>query len=100
MRYLLAVVIGLNVFFESLMLGVCLPYSIKSAPWRLRITPKVPELVRQVHQFFKVENFDLRDILRKCLLESAWLSSMPADVVWRMLYFQSKSNFSCTSLKI
>ena len=34
--------------FQPLMLGVCLPY-IKSAPWRLRRTPKMLELVRQVH---------------------------------------------------
>ena len=78
--------------FQPLMLGVCLPY-IKSAPWRLRRTPKMLELVRQVHQVFKVENLDPRGILWEFLLESARLSSMPADVDWRMLHFQSKYNF-------
>ena len=74
---------------EPLLIGVCFPF-IKSAPWQLKRTPKVLSVVREVHHLLQENELAAGDCLRKFLRESRRLSSMPQDVVWRMLYFTSR----------
>ena len=79
---------------ESLILAVALPF-IRHPPWQLRGTPKVLRMVRDVRRLLKEDSMASRDLLLKFLLFCRRLSSMPQDVVWRMLFFKSRNRISC-----
>ena len=82
---------------EKLIVAVALPF-IRHPPWQLRGTPKVLRMVREVRGLLKTEPMAKGNILFKFLQLSRRFSSMPQDVVWRMLHFKSRDNFSCTQV--
>jgi hypothetical protein len=84
--------------FEPLIVGVCLPF-ILSDPWQLKGTPKVFALVRKLRRVFKDPEMDGGNILRKFLLEFERIRSMPADVVRKMLHFESGCKIPCEALE-
>jgi hypothetical protein len=75
--------------FEPLIVGIAFPY-LRVPPWQLRGTPKMFHLGRKLREVWKGSKMDSRHLLRKFLLEHQRLRSMPADVVRRVLYFESK----------
>jgi hypothetical protein len=77
--------------FEPLTIGIVFPF-LPNRPWQLKGTPKMFYLVRQVRKMFKDKILDPGDFLRELLLECRRFHSMPADVVRRMLYFESGSD--------
>jgi hypothetical protein len=79
--------------YEPLTIGIVFPF-LPHRPWQLKGTPKMCYLARQVRRMFKDEKLDSGDFLRKLLLESCRLHSMPANVVRRMLFFRSGGEFS------
>ena len=83
---------------ESLNIGVCLPYC-KSPPWEIRRTPKVLSLVRELRGVLKEKEVAAGDLLREFLFKSKRVSSMPADVVWRMLHYTSRDKVSCAQVR-
>ena len=83
-----------NLMFEPLKIGICFPFYNRK-PWQLRSTPKMFEMGRKMRQMSQVKTLDRGDILRKFFVECQRLSSMPDDVVRRMLYFQSRSEVPC-----
>ena len=78
--------------FEPLIVGICFPFT-SHRPWQLRGTPKMFELGRQLRRLFPTEEVAAGDLLRKFLLQTRRFSSMSADVVWRMLYFEPAGRF-------
>jgi hypothetical protein len=80
--------------FEPLTIGIVFPF-LPHRPWQLRGTPKMFHLVRQVRKMFKEKNLDPGNFLRKLLLDCRRFYAMPPDVVRRMLFFRSDSEFLC-----
>jgi hypothetical protein len=74
--------------FEPLTIGLCFPF-ISSPPWQLRGTPKMLAVVRQMRRVFEEESLAAGSVLRKLLLVSGQLRTMPEDVVQRLLRFES-----------
>jgi hypothetical protein len=74
--------------FEPLTIGLCFPF-ISSPPWQLRRTTKMLAVVRQMRRVFETENLASGSVLRKLLLHCRRLCTMPADVVRRVLRFES-----------
>jgi hypothetical protein len=74
--------------FEPLIVGILFPF-ISKPPWQLRGTPKMFYLGRRMREVWDSEKVDSRNILREFLLEFERLRSVPADVVRRMLFFES-----------
>ena len=77
---------------ETLMLAVCFSF-IRHPPWQIRNTPKVFRLVQDLSGVFKVNDLASGNILRKFLQFQRGLSSMPQNVVWRMLHFTDRDDF-------
>jgi hypothetical protein len=75
--------------FEPLIIGIAFPY-LSKPPWQLKSTPKMFHLGRQLRRVWDQEEVDARNILYKFLLEFERIRTMPADVVRRVLYFQSR----------
>jgi hypothetical protein len=75
--------------FEPLTIGLCFPF-ISSPPWQLRGTLKMLTVVWQVRREFKEESLAAGSVLRKLLLVSGRLRTMPEDVVQRLLRFKSR----------
>jgi hypothetical protein len=48
---------------------------------------------RQMRRVFEEEELVARDLLRKLLLDGRRIPSLPADVVWRMLFFSQRARF-------
>ena len=81
--------------FEPLTVGIVFPF-LHRQPWQLKRTPDMFYLVREVREVFKAPQVDGGDFLRKLLLDCRRLFSLEPDVVWRLLYFESGRNVSCT----
>ena len=77
--------------FEPLIIAFVFPF-LPFRPWQLQSTPKMLFMGRKLCQVFKTQEMDTGDILLKFLLECWKLPSMSPDVVWRMLYFNSKGS--------
>jgi hypothetical protein len=82
--------------YEPLTIGIVFPF-LRSRPWQLKGTPKMFYLARQVRKMFKEKVLDSGSVLRKLLLECRRFYAMQPDVVRRMLYFGSDSEFLCQS---
>ncbi len=80
--------------FELLVIGIVFPF-LRRCPWQLRGTPKMFYLARQVRRMFKEEEVDAGNFLRELLLGCWRLYTLQADVVRRMLFFRSDSEFLC-----
>ena len=76
--------------YEPLMLGFVLPY-LRHPPWQVRGTPKVLSLVRKLRQMLQEDPMAIGNILQQFLLGTERLSTMSASMVWKLLYFQSRS---------
>ena len=79
--------------YENLVVALVYPF-LPFRPWQLQGTPKMFSVGRELCQMFKSADLDSRNILCKFLLECREFSSMPADVVWRMLYYRNDTPFS------
>jgi hypothetical protein len=55
-------------------------------------------LARQVHKMFKDKDLDSADLLCKLLLDCQRFCSLPADVVRRLLFFESAGSLLCQPL--
>jgi hypothetical protein len=73
--------------FEPLIVGIVFPF-IHRAPWQLRGTPKMFQMVREMRKVFAEEVLASGNILRKFLLECRRLSTVPSHVVRAVLYFE------------
>ena len=78
----------------SVMLGICLPY-FRHPPWQVRGTPKVFALVRELRKMLQEDSMALENILQQFLLGTKRISTMPASMVWKLLYFKPRGEFSC-----
>ena len=74
--------------YENLVLAIVYPF-LPFIPWQLQGTPKMFSVGRELCQMFKFKDVDSGNILRKFLLECGKFSTLPADVVWGMLYFRN-----------
>ena len=83
---------------ETLMCAVVFPF-IRHPPWELRGTPKVLRLVREVCSVLQKDPMATGNLLLKFVQFSRRLSSMPHDVVWRMLHFLPKDQVSCAQVR-
>ena len=75
---------------EPLLIGLVFPF-IRCKPWQLRATPKMFSVAREVRGLCVGPDVDLRDFLLKFWRKCHRLGSMPADVVRRMLFLDSRS---------
>jgi hypothetical protein len=83
--------------FEPLTVGIVFPF-LRNRPWQLKGSPKMFFLARQVHKMFEEKNVDEGSFLRKLLLDCWRLHAMPADVVRRLLFFESLGDVLCEPL--
>jgi hypothetical protein len=83
--------------FEPLTVGIVFPF-LRHRPWQLKGTPKMFFLARQVHKMFEEQDLDSGDFLCKLLLGCRRFYSVPADVVRRLLFFESESSVLCQPL--
>jgi hypothetical protein len=74
--------------FKPLIIGIVFPF-ISSPPWQSRSTPKMFKLGWQLRQVWTGEEMDAGDLLRNFLLEYQRIRTMPPDMVWRVLFFES-----------
>ena len=79
--------------YENLVVAIVYPF-LPFRPWQLQGTPKMFSVGRELCQMFKSKDVDSGNILRKFLLECGKFSTLPADVVWRMLYYRNVPPFS------
>jgi hypothetical protein len=75
--------------FEPLIIGISFPF-LSKPPWQLRSTPKMFHLGRRLRGVWAEVDLDSGKLLREFLLEYQRICTMPADVVRRVLYFESK----------
>jgi hypothetical protein len=80
--------------YEPLIIGIAFPF-LSVPPWQLRTTPKMFKLGWRLRRVWEGSQVDARDLLHEFLLEFKRLRSMPADVVRRVLYFESKCLVPC-----
>jgi hypothetical protein len=80
--------------YEPLIIGVVFPY-LRNPPWQLRLTPKMCSLERDMRRMWKEPGMDPGDLLCKFLLVYERLRTMPADVVRRVLFFESRCPLPC-----
>jgi hypothetical protein len=79
--------------FEPLIIGTAFAY-LSKPPWQLKSTHKMFHLGRQLRIIvWDQEEVDARNLLYQFLLEFVRIRTMPADVVRRVLYFQSRFPF-------
>jgi hypothetical protein len=76
--------------YEPLIIGIVFPF-LSRPPWQLRLTPKMLSVERKLRQVWKEPEMAAGDILRQLLLEYEKLRTLPADVVRRVLFFESRS---------
>jgi hypothetical protein len=79
---------------EPLIIGLVFPF-LSKPPWQLRTTPKMFSLEQRVRQLWKELQLDPGDLLCQFLLDYEKLRSMPADVVWQVLFIESRCLVSC-----
>lgn len=72
--------------FEPLIIGICSPYA-SHFPWVTRNTPKMYQVGRDVRRMLPEKKLAAGNLLRQLLVEGRKLSTMPTDVVQRVLYF-------------
>lgn len=82
-----------NDMFEPLVVAVCLPF-IRHRPWRLRRSPRLVGLERELRGVWGHEERRARTFLRQLLLLPGRLDSMPANVVWSMLQAPARNQVS------
>ena len=73
--------------FEPIVIGIVFPF-LSRPPWQLRRTPKMFQVVRTMRKMWKIGDLAARDFLCQLLLEYAKLSSVPPNVVRKMLHFK------------
>ena len=78
--------------FEPLTLGICFPF-LPFRPWKVRHTPRLFSLEREVSQVFKTYPMDGGSVLRKLCLEEASWHTMQERMVWSMLYYRPINQF-------
>jgi len=78
---------------ESLILGICFPY-ISCRPWQIRRTPKLLSMGRAMSGVSSKDQMDPGDLLRKLLAFTKRLPSLPASVVWSLLFFKKRDEVS------
>ena len=78
---------------ENLVLAIVYPF-LPFRPWQLQGTPKMFSVGRELCKMFKSTDVDSGNILCKFLLECGKFPTLPADVVWRMLYYRNDPPFS------
>jgi hypothetical protein len=72
---------------EPLVVGIVFPF-LSRAPWQLRRTPKMFQVARTVREVWQDGDVAAGHFLRQLLLDYAKLSSVPSNVVRKMLYFK------------
>jgi hypothetical protein len=82
---------------EPLIIGISFPF-LSKPPWELRSKPKMFHPGRRLRGVWAEEDLDSGNLLRKFLLEYQRIRTMPADVVRRVLYFESKCPVPCEDL--
>ena len=78
---------------EPLCVGVSFPF-LSYSPWQLQRTPTLLSVGRELRKGFKKTDMDPRDILRKFFFETRKLSTLFPSLVWKLLYFRPKRDFS------
>ena len=78
---------------EPLILGICFPY-IPCRPWQIRRTPKLLSMGRAMSGVSSKDQMDPGDLLRKLLEFTKRLPSLPASVVWSLLFFKKRVEVS------
>ena len=78
---------------EPLVLGICYPF-LSHRPWQLRSSPKLFALGRKMRSMLKDPEVDARSVLLQLHDFCTKLPSLPEDVVWSLLYFEARSEFS------
>lgn len=80
--------------YEKLVVAIALPY-LKYRPWRIRRTPKLCYLERELRRMFQKTDMASRDILCKFWSEIQKLYYMQEHVVLNMLYLTNENQVSC-----
>jgi len=78
---------------EPLILGICFPY-IPCRPWQIRRTPKLLSMGRTMSGVSSKDQMDPGNLLRKLLEFTKRLPSLPASVVWSLLFFKKRVEVS------
>jgi hypothetical protein len=73
--------------FEPLLIGFVFPF-VNCSPWQLRSTPKMRAMERQMRRLHKTGEMDGGPVLRKFLVESERLPTLPEVLVRKLLYFE------------
>jgi hypothetical protein len=79
---------------EPLLIGIVFPF-LRVKPWQLRGCPKMLAVGRELRDLPSDQEVDRRDFLREFWKKCHGLRNMPANVVWKMLYFGGESKISC-----
>ena len=78
---------------EHLVVGFVFPF-LHFRPWQLQGTPKMLSMGRELSKMFSEEKMESGSVLCKFLLECRSFSTLPQDVVWKMLYYGNEVPFS------
>ena len=73
--------------FEPLLIGICFPF-LSSKPWQVRGTPRMYAAGRTLRGLSKDPDVDKGNFLSKFFCDIKGLSTLPVDVVSRVLYFR------------
>jgi hypothetical protein len=76
--------------YEPIVIGIVFPF-LSRPPWQLRRTPEMFQVARTLREVWEGGDVAGGNLLRKLLLEYAKLSSVPANVMRKMLYFKRGS---------
>ena len=71
---------------EPLLIALIFPF-LRVKPWQLRSTPKMYSMGGELRKVFKTEGMDARDILRELWRTCHRLTTMPENVVRKVLIF-------------
>ena len=80
--------------FEPLLVAIVFPF-LPFRPFQLCRTPKMFQMGRRLCQVFQENTLAKQNILFEFFVEFRQLSSMPQNMVWRLLYFGQQPPFSC-----
>ena len=72
---------------EPLLIAVCLPF-IRCHPWKLRRTPRLLAMERDVHRMFKEHGSDPGIVLRKLCKLPGRLDAMSPELVQQVLFYR------------
>lgn len=79
--------------YEPLVLAFLFPY-LPFSPWQLRATPKLLATAREMQALFRKEELDPGPILQQFYLATQRLSTLPSNVVSKVLYFGQRTSVS------